>query len=213
MVPVTALAGEGERQSRHEPINFLPTHGSTAPQIFYPVSESRAFTRVDAGRVFSGAPAMDHETEAGISHPVDLAERVTKNPNKIEWLGKDDNARQVLQPADTRIPHPHMITFERDRIANPNERRTVFRRHAERMAELEETEKKRREQAQARRDAKVTKIQPEHSRFEYHFQDAVFSPETTGKDGRAPWAPGRRYGVPRYDRTRGTVKIPTRVDV
>jgi hypothetical protein len=36
----------------HEPINDLPVHRATIRQIFHPVSESRHFTRVDAGRVF-----------------------------------------------------------------------------------------------------------------------------------------------------------------
>ena len=36
----------------HESINDLPVHAATLPQIFHPVSESRAFTRIDAGKVF-----------------------------------------------------------------------------------------------------------------------------------------------------------------
>ncbi|KAI9850660.1 MAG: hypothetical protein M1838_005305 [Thelocarpon superellum] len=36
----------------HEPINDLPTHPATGTQIFWPTSESRVFTRTDAGRVF-----------------------------------------------------------------------------------------------------------------------------------------------------------------
>ncbi|KAL8788144.1 MAG: hypothetical protein Q9195_007452 [Heterodermia aff. obscurata] len=36
----------------HEPINDLPVHSSTLRQVFHPVSESRRFTRTDAGRVF-----------------------------------------------------------------------------------------------------------------------------------------------------------------
>ena len=37
----------------HESINDLPVHRDTLRQIFHPVSESRRFTRVDAGKVFS----------------------------------------------------------------------------------------------------------------------------------------------------------------
>lgn len=50
----------------HEPINDLPVHRATLPQIFYPVAESRHFTRVDAGKVFARdlLPA-----EARIPHP------------------------------------------------------------------------------------------------------------------------------------------------
>lgn len=37
---------------RHEPINDLPVHASTGQQIFYPTSESRQFTRIDAAKAF-----------------------------------------------------------------------------------------------------------------------------------------------------------------
>lgn len=36
----------------HEDINNLPVHGSTLKQTFHPTSESRQFTREDAGKVF-----------------------------------------------------------------------------------------------------------------------------------------------------------------
>lgn len=36
----------------HESINDLPVHSATKEQIFFPASESRQFTRVDAGSVF-----------------------------------------------------------------------------------------------------------------------------------------------------------------
>lgn len=40
------------RQKPHESINDLPVHAATRQQIFHPVSESRIFTRADAGKVF-----------------------------------------------------------------------------------------------------------------------------------------------------------------
>jgi Eukaryotic mitochondrial regulator protein len=36
----------------HENLNDLPVHASTTSQLFWPVSESRAFTRADAGEAF-----------------------------------------------------------------------------------------------------------------------------------------------------------------
>ncbi|KAJ5619278.1 hypothetical protein N7510_003262 [Penicillium lagena] len=211
MVPVTPLSQDGERQTYHEPINDLPTHPSTGAQIFYPVPESRKFTRVDAGRVFSGAPAMDHETAAKISHPSDLAEGIMEKPNSIEWVGKGDNARQVLQPADVRIPHPQLVNFEIDRINEPLARRERAERQAQRIKKQDELEQKRRERAQARRQDRIAKVEPADSRFEYRFHDTVVSKETTGPHGKGHLAPGRRYGVPSEDRKRGIVKIPTRV--
>ncbi|GLI80788.1 hypothetical protein PoHVEF18_009145 [Penicillium ochrochloron] len=212
MIPTTPLAQDGERQTFHEPINDLPAHPSTGAQIFYPVPESRSFTRVDAGRVFSGAPALEKAVADKISHPSDLVDDIIQNPNSIEWVGKGENARQVLQPADVRIPHPQLVKLELDRKAFPNERRAVTQRHAERVEKQEAAEQERRERAHARREKSIQHVEPEGSRFDYRIQDAKFTKETTGADGRAPWAPGRRYGVPAEDRKRGMVKIPTRVE-
>ncbi|EPS34659.1 hypothetical protein POX_a00369 [Penicillium oxalicum] len=212
MIPTTPLAQEGERPTYHESINDLPAHPSTGAQIFYPVPESRSFNRVDAGRVFSGAPALERDVAAKISHPSDLTDEIVQNPNSVEWVGKGENARQVLQPADVRIPHPQLVQLEMDRKAYPNERRTVTQRHSERLQKQEEAERKRREVAQARREKSVQHVEPENGRFNYRIQDAKFTKETVGADGRAPWAPGRRYGIPADDRKRGMVKIPTRVE-
>jgi Eukaryotic mitochondrial regulator protein len=41
-----------EKPHEHESINDLPVHSATTQQIFWPVSESRQFTREDAGKVF-----------------------------------------------------------------------------------------------------------------------------------------------------------------
>ncbi|KAJ5908119.1 hypothetical protein N7495_000801 [Penicillium taxi] len=212
MIPVTQLADQGERQTFHEPINDLPAHPTTGAQIFYPVPESRPFTRVDAGRVFSGAPTLENEVAAKISHPSDLIDDIIQKPNSIEWVGKGDNARQVLQPADVRIPHPLMVKMEIDRVKYPNERRIVIERHAERIAKQEATELEHRERAKARREDKIKHVEPEGGRFDYRIQSVVYTKETTGVDGRAPWAPGQRYGVPVNDCKRGVVKIPTRVE-
>ncbi|CAG7920390.1 unnamed protein product [Penicillium olsonii] len=212
MIPTTPLAPPGERQTYHEPINDLPAHPLTGAQIFYPVSESRPFNRVEAGRVFSSAPALEHHEAAEIGHPSDLAEKIIEDPRAIGWVGKGNNARQILQPADVRIPHPHMVALERDHIAHPNERRAVAERQTKRLERQDAAEQQRRERAQTRREKKLQTFTPENSRFEYRIQETVYTKETTGADGRAPWAVGRRYGVPHRDRTRGEVKIPTRVE-
>ncbi|KAJ5775381.1 uncharacterized protein N7511_000392 [Penicillium nucicola] len=212
MVPVTHLADRGERQTYHESINDLPAHPLTGSQIFYPVPESRSFNRVEAGRVFSGAPALTQEEAAEIQHPYDLAQKVIEDPNAIGWIGKGEKARQILQPADARIPHPHMIGLERDRLEFPNERQTVQRRHSERLSRQESLEQEARQRVQERREASQKTVSPADSRFDYRIQDTKFTKATTGANGRAPWAVGRRYGVPHEDRTRGAVKIPTRVD-
>ncbi|MCJ1247579.1 hypothetical protein MMC30_004794 [Trapelia coarctata] len=52
MLPQTPFR-TGETPIPHESINDLPVHRDTLRQLFHPTSESRVFTRVDAGKVFS----------------------------------------------------------------------------------------------------------------------------------------------------------------
>ena len=65
MLPQTNYHG-GRDQPYHESINDLPVHRATLTQLFHPVSESRHFTRRDAGKVFDRGllPAEDR-----IPHP------------------------------------------------------------------------------------------------------------------------------------------------
>nr|OQO29844.1 hypothetical protein B0A51_02001 [Rachicladosporium sp. CCFEE 5018] len=53
MLPKTPVARKGEKVTPHESINDLPVHPATRQQLFYPASESRAFTREDAAKAFS----------------------------------------------------------------------------------------------------------------------------------------------------------------
>jgi len=215
MVPTTPLCKPPQRQIAHESINDLPVHKLTEPQIFWPVSESRQFNRVDAGRVFSGAPALEHDQASPINpdDPADTVSHITRNPQKIERVGKGDDEIQVLQPADVRIPHPHLVAFERDRLAHPGEPKEVMQRYEQRLKAEEDAEQERKRRAKEEEEKRVMKVQPESSRFEFRFKDVEVSKETTGPDGRGWKAPGRRYGVPSYDRKRGAVKIPTKVEV
>jgi hypothetical protein len=64
---------QGKRPVIHEAINDLVVHPATRQQLFVPVSESRKFTRVDAGKAFDNnlLPADDR-----IPHPeLVIAER------------------------------------------------------------------------------------------------------------------------------------------
>ncbi|MCJ1421678.1 hypothetical protein MMC32_008044 [Xylographa parallela] len=69
----------------HESINDLPVHRDTLRQIFHPVSESRQFTRVDAGKVF-------HHTllpaDKRIPHPelVEMAKVQSDGGNRQERI-------------------------------------------------------------------------------------------------------------------------------
>jgi hypothetical protein len=67
MLPTTPhVKAKGQRAITHEPINDLVVHPATRQQLFVPVSESRHFTRVDAGKAFDNnlLPA-----DARIPHP------------------------------------------------------------------------------------------------------------------------------------------------
>lgn len=59
----------------------------------------------------------------------------------------------------------------------------------------------------------MKKVEPKGARWQFRFRDTVVSQEVTGKDGRGATAPGRRYGAPTMERKKGTVKIPTKVEV
>ncbi|KAL4943417.1 hypothetical protein BDV06DRAFT_189967 [Aspergillus oleicola] len=216
MLRTTPLYGNAaeQRENAHESINDLPAHRLTDAQIFYPVSESRQFTRVDAGRVFSAAPARTHEFAAEQdADPYEAISRVTQNPSRIEIIGKGDKEQQVLQPADVRIPHPHLISFARDRRQRPSELKEVNDAQRTRLAEEDAVEKERKQAAEERRESNTSHVKPESSRFEFRFKNLEVSKETTGADGRGAQAPGRRYGTPSYERKKGQVKIPTRVVV
>lgn len=216
MIATTPLYEDARfrRERPHESINDLPAHRLTDAQIFYPVSESRHFTRSDAGRVFSAAPARLHGVVAKeVANPDETVSRITQNPSKIETVGKGADEQPVLQAADVRIPHPYLVAYERDREARPEERNEVFKAHAERLEKEEAAEKERKRFAEERRERNMSHVKPESSRFEFRINDVAVSRETTGTDGRGHKAPGRRYGVPSYERKKGQVKIPTRVVV
>ncbi|EAW12787.1 mitochondrial 37S ribosomal protein mS45 [Aspergillus clavatus NRRL 1] len=213
MVPTTQLRSDMDARP-HESINDLPVHRLTDPQIFYPVSESRQFTRMDAGRVFSAAPALPHEETAhSAANPAEAVSRITQNPSRIERVGKGADEHEVLQPADARIPHPHLVAHERQTLAKPNEHRENMKLYRERLQKEEKAEQERKSLAKLRAEQQTVRVQPDASRFEFRIKDVVVSRETTGPDGRGARAPGRRYGVPTYDRKKGQVKIPTRVEV
>lgn len=209
MVPTTPLAEQGEPQPSHESINDLPVHRLTDPQIFYPVSESRQFTRVDAGRVFSAAPALEH----GEEKKVNVETLIAPELRRFEKVGKGDDEHQVLLPADARIPHPQLIALERDKIKYSMERRESLVRYQQRLQQSDELEQERKFRAKKKAEKGLDRVKPENSRFEFRFKDAVVSKETTGPDGRGHTAPGHRYGVPTYDRKKGQIKIPRRVEV
>lgn len=212
MLPTTELASKDDRQKRHEHINELPVNRLTDPQIFYPVSESRQFNRVDAGRVFSAAPDLRAAHRDRPSNTPEAIAKITQHPNKIERIGKGDDVEQVLQPAEVRIPHPHLVAFEHENFMQAGDQKASRGKmlHVRIKAE-DEADAARKERRQKKIEAAITRVSPEGSRFEFRVRDAVVSRETTGMTGRGTKAPGARYGVPNTERKRGAIKIPKKV--
>lgn len=93
----------------HEPINDLPVHTSTLRQAFHPVSESRHFTRADAGRVFDPKllPADDR-----IPHPelieafrdrasgMSIVERASRQQQREEKEATIKEAKREIRARD-----------------------------------------------------------------------------------------------------------------
>lgn len=75
-------------QLPHESINDLPVHAATQQQIFYPTSESRQFTRVDASRVFADGllPA-----DLRVPHP----ELIEDDRLRLQGVGAKDIAARA----------------------------------------------------------------------------------------------------------------------
>ena len=93
MLPQTPLTNP---PTPHESINDLPTHKATLPQIFHITSESKRFTRVDAGKVFDAGllPAEDR-----IPHPqLAKSEQPTRTAD-LAWtdIEESDQRREELR--------------------------------------------------------------------------------------------------------------------
>ena len=210
MIPTTPYNPSHPTQiTPHESINDLPVHKLTEPQLFYPTSESRAFNRTDAGRVFSAAPRLpsSQDTAEGGS-PISPWQDTA-----IEIIGKKGSEMEVLKPADSRIPHPHLIPFAQDKSPDSpvaGESRLIAERYAQRLLD-DEAERAAARQAQKQKDEEQT-TRIETPRWEFVVREVRATREGTGLDGRGTGSPGYRYGVPSPERKRGMVKIPTRVD-
>ena len=208
MIPTTPYTPN--RPTQHESINDLPVHTLTQPQLFYPTSESRAFNRVDAGRVFSAAPRLPDEQDVG------QGGRPRKEPWQdcdMEIIGKKGHERQVLKAADARIPHPHLIAAEKDKQNSEiaSEKSLLQERYAQRLKDDEVERTEGRKRRTAKEEAGQRRI--ERGRWEFVVKEVQATRSGTGLDGRGTQSPGFRYGVPSQDRKRGEIRIPQKVEV
>lgn len=209
MVPVTQMNPQThEPYQPHESINDLEQHPITFPQLFYPTSESRAFNRTDAGRVFSGAPRLADEEDVGQGG---TPAQEPWQDTKTEIIGRPGRTRPVLKPADSRIPHPHLIAFEKDKLDKSLSYREREIRYRERLRNEEEERKAAKERQAKAEEASKTRI--DTPRWQFVVTEVMATRSGTGLDGRGTKSPGNRYGVPSQERKKGTVKIPTKVEV
>lgn len=81
----------------HESINDLPVHRATEIQIFHPVSESRHFTRRDAGKVFDRElkPAEDRVPHTELVQLQKWRHEGIQHDERIK-LQREKNAKDVL---------------------------------------------------------------------------------------------------------------------
>jgi hypothetical protein len=114
MLPVTKLVAEGEVQPFHENLQDIPSHPFSHRQSFVPVSESRVFTRADAGKEFGLPPA-----EEVVPHP-DLIEL-----HKEKSLGLDLNERVDRQRERDRRAAAQREERERKEAAKQRDRGTL----------------------------------------------------------------------------------------
>ncbi|KAK5191172.1 hypothetical protein LTR96_003112 [Exophiala xenobiotica] len=211
MLPVNKINEKTRKPMEpHESINDLEQHPLTYPQIFYPTSESRAFNRTDAGRVFSGAPRLPDDQDVGQGGKPAKEAWEDKKP---EYVGQAGHSHPILKPADSRIPHPHMIAFEKDKL-DPEFAYDLRKRQARHLARLEEDARKSKEAKELKaRLEEERKKRIDTGRWQFIFTDVTATREGTRLDGRGTKSPGFRYGVPSQERKKGQVKIPTKVEV
>jgi hypothetical protein len=109
----TGRDGRPKQPPLHESINDLPVHPQTTQQIFYPVSESRAFTRADAGRAFH--PQLK-PADVRIPHP-ELIE--------IEKFKKNASSPQLAAFRQELIEKEQAEALAKANIQKDLERQTV----------------------------------------------------------------------------------------
>lgn len=197
----------------HETINDLPHHPLTAPQLFYPTSESRPFNRTDAGRVFSAAPQLLHTKDISTGGQPSREPWEDTTP---EIIGKPGLERPVLKPADARVPHGELIKLEADlatATGDSSRREAIQQAHAAHAQRLKADEESRAEMFRRReqkREAVRTRLH--RGKWEWVVQNVKVSDVGVG-NGKGGNGVGTKYGVPSQDRKRGNVRIPRGVAI
>src|SRR4051812_37931725 len=105
MLPKSSFEPGSKYNKPHEGINDLTMHAATSPQIFYPTSEARQFTRADAAKVFAEdlLPADERvpHPELALMHQDRLAGLSTEEI-KYRQRERDEAAEKRKQRATER---------------------------------------------------------------------------------------------------------------
>ncbi|MCJ1396462.1 hypothetical protein MMC18_009352 [Xylographa bjoerkii] len=109
MLPQTAFSSS-TTPIPHESINDLPVHRDTLRQVFHPVSESRHFTRVDAGKVFHHTLLPADER---IPHP-ELVELAKANADGVNRQERIIRARERMRIEDAEREEKERSRMERE---------------------------------------------------------------------------------------------------
>ncbi|MCJ1322957.1 hypothetical protein MMC15_008307 [Xylographa vitiligo] len=109
MLPQTPFTSKAT-PTPHESINDLPVHRDTLRQIFHPVSESRQFTRVDAGKVFHHTLLPADER---IPHP-ELVEMARVHPDGLNRQERILRARETMRIEDAERKEKENARRERE---------------------------------------------------------------------------------------------------
>jgi len=123
MVPQTRYYPDDPKP--HESINDLPVHPATRQQIFYPTSESRQFTRVDAAKVFSPTllPADERIPHSDlIQGERDIRAGVPRDERLKAIQARDEENRKKKEEAEKR-----KLEWEQKNIKTVSGQRWDFR--------------------------------------------------------------------------------------
>ncbi|KAL7271135.1 3'-phosphoadenosine 5'-phosphosulfate sulfotransferase [Rhizina undulata] len=129
-------------------------------------------------------------------HPLSDRQAFVSVPESRNFTREDAGKELGLPAADNAIPHPDLVTLERERLSRMDRGEMIAaQRERERLEEAKKQEAREREK-EREKGTKVLEV----GRWRWKLAEA--------KTGQV----GFRYGVPYDDRKKGTVKIPTRVE-
>jgi len=209
MLPQTRY--DEDTQTYHESTTDLPVHPDTQQQIFYPISESRQFTRTDAAKVFSPTllPADKRIQHASLLKDESLwtdAEDDPQDEDEDAFLNSISDIEEEAEQASKKF---------RDMIIKNNVDQDVERSREEidpqvieEMVNSIELSEEDLDQIEAGEEhvvenkSAVDTVKARRWDFKFEHIEA----DNVGRNPRDSRGVGWRYGMPHEDRKRGQNK-------